>query len=77
MDFLIYQQNAGGSGTASTGDANGDGLVNNADLVIWDNQYGTSPSLAAATSAVPEPASSVLLAFVGIALSTLRTRRFL
>ena len=48
----------------SNGDADSDGDVDGADFLIWQRQLGTSPALAA-TAAVPEPSSLVL---VGIAL---------
>ena len=76
LDFLIWQRNLGlmGQTDNSNGDANGDGTVDQADLLVWENKYGTTPPLSA-LSTVPEPASCVMLAFMGIALSAMRTRR--
>ena len=64
-DFLIWQQNLGGPGTPSTGDADGDGLVTLADLGYWQQQYTPSPP----SGAVPEPASWTLaaLGLLGVA----------
>lgn len=73
LDFLTWQQNAGGSGDWSDGDFNGDGLVNTADLQLWENEYSNT-SLTALASTVPEP-SSCLLALVGLSWASTRRRR--
>ncbi len=61
-DFLIWQRGFGIlSGAArNDGDANGDGLVNEADLDLWRNQFSTSASQSATTT-VPEPPTLLLL----------------
>ena len=68
-DFLTWQRGFGltGQPNKSTGDANGDGDVNDLDLAIWETQYGTIPPLAG-VAAVPEPASLalILLATCGV-----------
>jgi hypothetical protein len=38
-DFLIWQQNSGGVGYFTPGDANHDGFVNELDLAIWQDQF--------------------------------------
>ena len=38
-DFLIWQQNNGGVGYFTPGDANHDGFVNELDLAIWEAQF--------------------------------------
>ncbi len=73
-DFLTWQSNTGTSGGLADGDANGDGNVDGADLTIWQGQFGNASAAAAATAAVPEPASS-LLAWVGL-LAVVARRRF-
>ena len=62
-DFLTWQRNAGMAVGAETsdGDANGDGAVNQQDLAIWNDAFGTIPSASAAAS-VPAPASAGLVA---------------
>lgn len=63
LDFLIWQSNLGLTGQTdnSNGDANGDGVVTAADLATWESQYGAAPPLSGSISAVPEPASLMLL----------------
>ncbi len=74
-DFLIWQSGLGLTlQTDNTnGDANGDGNVDAADLPFWESQYGSVFSLVAAVTAVPEPASGLLLALG--AMSLFRRRR--
>lgn len=76
LDFLIWQQNLGLTGTASLadGDANQDMNVDSLDLTIWENQYGVSPPSVAAVASVPEPGTAVLMTFA-LAVSPL-SRRF-
>jgi hypothetical protein len=63
-DFLIWQRGLGVGSTLADGDANGDNVVDAADLAVWEAQYGITPLMiatSAATSAVPEPATAVLV----------------
>jgi hypothetical protein len=75
-DLLIWQRGLGKGPTPPAvngdGDANGDGIVNNADLTAWRNTFG--PASVAAASAVPEPAAATLAAIFGLALAARRRR---
>jgi hypothetical protein len=75
-DFLTWQRGFGltEQQNNSLGDANGDGDVDAADLAIWQTQYGQPTELAATQAAVPEPASIVLLATLGLAALGRRSR---
>ncbi len=57
-DLAAWQQFVGTLTGAQhyQGDANGDGRVDGADLLVWQQQFGT-----AATTAVPEPGSAVIV----------------
>ena len=70
-DFLIWQRNVGLGGQVNN--SNGDGTVDNLDLAIWEAQHGTTP-LSAVSSAVPEPATIVLLGMVLASLGLQRRR---
>lgn len=59
LDFLIWQDGLASGTTHAEGDANFDGFVNGDDLAVWETQYAAA--LVAATSAVPEPTSFLLL----------------
>lgn len=59
-DFLRWQIGRGTANSQSEGDANYTGIIDSDDLDIWKSQYET-PSLAAASTSVPEPASVLLL----------------
>ena len=63
LDFLTLQRGLGTVGPSAThanGDANGDDLINDADLAVWEAQYGSAPPLSAVSAAVPEPTTSAL-----------------
>jgi hypothetical protein len=61
---------------SATADANGDGAADGRDFLIWQRNLGATGAIAA-TGAVPEPASVVLIATAGIvgALRGRMTRR--
>lgn len=54
-DFLVWQRNVGK--LTPVGDANGDGLINAADLGILKLQYGMAIPSATLAQAIPEPAA--------------------
>ncbi len=64
-DFLIWQRGLGLNGQQNNaqGDANGDGVVNASDLLVFNDQFGQASSILAASTVasdqVPEPAGSV------------------
>jgi len=63
IDFLTLQEHLGTTGASAThanGDANGDELINSADLTIWEMQFDSSASLGTAAATVPEPPVLVL-----------------
>lgn len=62
VDFLILQRGLGVGTTFAEGDANGDNVVNSADLAIWETLYGTQVGPLQTINAVPEAATfSILL----------------
>ncbi len=71
-DFLLWQRGFGLEGQTdnSAGDANFDGTVNELDLAIWHEQYGTSPA-ELIVLLVPEPGTSSLV-LLGVALFLFR-----
>jgi hypothetical protein len=72
-DFMVWQRNAGLAGQQdnSRGDANGDGVVNAADLGLWRQQ---AAAVVPAGAAVPEPASGALVALAACGLAARRGR---
>ena len=53
----------------------GDDQINDADLTVWESQYGSAPPLAAIAT-VPEPTTSALaLAALCLAISSRQFRR--
>jgi hypothetical protein len=62
------------AGNKSTGDANGDGNVDVADLAIWQAHFGLPPTTGAG-AAVPEPASIGLGLAALAGLARVRRRR--
>lgn len=78
IDFLTWQKNFPTlfGATNATGDADGDGDVELADLGVWQAQYGIMPAPAVAVaSAVPEPTSLLLVLFGTMALAVSRRNR--
>lgn len=64
------------AGTFASGDLNGDGVTDGADVLLWQRQVGAQAMVAAATIQAPEPAAGVLLAVAGlVAAGYSRTRR--
>jgi MYXO-CTERM domain-containing protein len=59
--------------TRATGDADGNGMVNSADLAVWRDQFGFTASTTATTAAVPEPGAAVLLALGALAVRRKRS----
>jgi autotransporter-associated beta strand protein len=61
-DFLTWQRGNGQPGDLADGDANGDDVVNAADLAIFQTQFGTAGGAAPAIAGVPEPTAIALAA---------------
>lgn len=73
-DFLIWQRALGTSN--STVDANKNGIVDQADLTTWHDNFGADGSRQATVSSVPEPTAWLLgFAGLGLAWSLARSRR--
>jgi hypothetical protein len=72
QDFLIFQRGVGPTGTNMTGDANGDTIVNGADLDVLRSQFGNTTPV----SAIPEPAAALLVVGGAMGLAVLRRGRF-
>jgi hypothetical protein len=62
-DYMIWQQGLGTGTTNATGDANGSGAVDGADLTVLRAHWGLAQGVAAAGS-VPEPSTGVLCAIL-------------
>ena len=74
-DLLIWQLNTGANGTLAQGDANEDGRINNADLAVWQAQFGTPRPQPPRTAAVPEPRVAVAIVAI-VATQPFLARRF-
>lgn len=72
IDFMILQRGLGVGTMNSQGDANSDGMVNEVDFELWQQAYGSTAPLQAAT--VPEP-SGLLLGILALGSLTSRRRR--
>lgn len=74
-DFLAWQRGTGTGNLYSQGDADLNGVINGADLSIWNSLYGTTISTMAAASTVPEPGSAAIAGFGLLLLLHRRERR--
>ncbi len=75
-DLMILQRGFGVGTTQSEGDADYDGDIDADDIAVWEAQFGMGAAVSAtlaATAAVPEPATALLLA-VGLAFAAGRRR---
>ena len=73
-DYTVWR-NTLGSLSELAADGDGSGEVDEADFAIWKTNFGQTPgSGAAASAAVPEPASSALTC-VGLVISSLRRQK--
>jgi hypothetical protein len=74
-DFLLWQREAGQSGSALAADGNDDGVVDQFDLATWSEHFGEGAG-AASIAAVPEPASIPLaIAMLTTLAAAVRGRR--
>ena len=71
-DLSRWAGDFGGSGA----DADGDGDSDGADFLAWQRQFGNGIASAASSQGVPEPATSVLLAWLLLGGSAGRRRSF-
>lgn len=75
-DLAAWEVNYGGGGGWTQGDANGNGLIDGGDFLIWQRNYtGPGGLVGAASAAVPEPTTGVLvvLSCVGSMVLTRRS----
>jgi hypothetical protein len=71
-DYVVWRRSLGRAGYHLAADGDGNGVVNAIDYDVWRKHFGeTSFGVAAATSAIPEPASGCLL-LVAILLIVIR-----
>jgi autotransporter-associated beta strand protein len=78
-DYVVWRKfnGATGTGTDQTGDANGDGDVNDLDYDEWFENFGTSPVPPPPGNggAVPEPATFILVGIAAMITSAMKVRR--
>ena len=72
VDFLTWQQNQGTDGGWNNGNFDGNDIIDELDLAIWEANHGSPVT---ASVVVPEPATmSLLLGSVLIAICSIRKR---
>jgi acetyl esterase/lipase len=76
-DFVIYRDTLGQSGTGLAADGNGNNQVDSGDYPVWRSNIGQTAGSgldAGATTAVPEPATAMLLMLTAAGLCLGRSR---
>jgi hypothetical protein len=76
-DYIVWRKTLGQAGSALAADGNGNNQIDSGDLDVWRAHFGQtagSGTGATANSAVPEPATFVLLVWTAICWSCRRGR---
>jgi T5SS/PEP-CTERM-associated repeat protein len=77
-DYLVWRDTMGQTGTELAADGNGNNQIDAGDYDVWRSHFGQTKGVAAASSnhaAVPEPATMLLLAVVGVLSVAFASRR--
>ncbi|WP_425398632.1 DNRLRE domain-containing protein [Aeoliella sp.] len=77
-DYTVWRNTLGATGPSLAADGDGSGTVDSNDYTYWKARFGNtsnSASLQASAQVVPEPATFVILATVGVAVLMVRNRR--
>jgi hypothetical protein len=69
-DLILWNMSVGRSGLDLAADADGNGVVDGADFLIWQGNYGAT--LGGAGVGVPEPTAVALVGLAAAAISRLR-----
>ena len=75
LDLQIWKNNFGAAGDGSSGDADGNGVANGRDFLLWQQQFtGSGGSIGALSATVPEPTTLCLIVYLA-AVCSIRRRR--
>ena len=67
-DYLAWQRGFNSASSFSDGDGNLDGAVDELDLFIWKDRFGTAAGIATSVAQVPEPSRLTLFAAIASCL---------
>ncbi len=74
-DFIVWQNNLGGTGIGIPGDGNADGIVDGADYAVWRNSFLATAAASQAIAGVPEPSTLSVLCLSFAAFGGCQRRR--